>query len=454
MTIRPLRMRRPGARAVGLGAAALAVVLTCAGQAPVSASDDPGGPGIERVNVSGDGAQADEAKWRSDDAPAISSDGRYVAFSSTSDILVPGDTNGALDVFVRDRQEKTTERVNVSSSGAQASGETKGHGLALSPDGRYVVFASNADNLVAGDTWTKGSDLFLHDRQARTTVRIGTGATHQYPDAAFSPDGRYLSHTVHAKGGLVLYDMQTRTSQKLGTFHGSAPSLSTDARRIAFTSDDTNLVPGDTNGDTDVFVYERQTGAITRANLTSTGGQAVSLECCGSFEPAISADGRIVAFESDARNMVPDDTNQIEDMFVRDLTARTTERVSVASDGTQGEWNWVYGLGARQAEITADGRYVFFASDLNGLVTGFDGSWNRIYRHDRQTRTTSVVSDTDPKSEELALNPAITPEGRHVAFSSDSGTLVPGDTNGDRDIFVRTGSLLDPARVDRSASSY
>ncbi|MGW0537191.1 TolB family protein [Streptomyces sp. NPDC003032] len=417
-----------------MGAAALAVALAFAGHDPASAADTPG---IERVSVSSDGTQAEEPKWRSD-GPAISSDGRYVAFTSTSDNLAPGDTNGALDVFVRDRQSKTTERVNVSSSGAQASGETKGDGLAISPDGRYVVFASNADNLVAGDTWTKGPDLFLHDRQTRTTVRIGTGTTDQYPDAAFSPDGRYLSHTVHAKPGLVLYDMETRTGRRLGTFHGDSPSLSTDARRIAFTSDDTDLVPGDTNGDTDVFVYERQTGTITRANLTSTGGQAVTQECCGSFEPSISADGRHVAFESDAHNMVPKDTNTTADIFVRDLQAKTTERVSVASDGTEGERNWIFDMGAADAEITADGRYVFFSCDQNGLVPGFDDYQNPIYLHDRQTRTTSVMSDPVAANRESAFNPAITPDGRHVGFNSGSDKLVPGDTNGDQDIFVRT----------------
>ncbi|WP_399931537.1 TolB family protein [Streptomyces kanamyceticus] len=418
-------------------AAALAVVLACAGQAPVSAADAPGTAVFERVSVAGDGTQADEVKWRAD-APAISSDGRYVAFTSTAANLVPGDTNGSLDVFVRDRQARTTERVSVSGSGGQASGEASGTGLAISPDGRYVVFGSNADNLVPGDTWTQGSDLFLHDRQARTTVRIGTGATHQYPDAAFSPDGRYLSHTVHAKGGLVLYDMETRTGRRLGTFHGDAPALSTDARRIAFTSDDTNLVPGDTNGDTDVFVYERLTGAVTRANLTSTGQQAVSQDCCGSYDPAISADGRHVAFESDAENLVPNDTNTSRDLFVRDLQTRTTERANVTDDGTEGERNWVYDLGARGAQISADGRYVFFYSSQNKLVPGFDDDQTSVYARDRETRTTSVVSDPVAAHRETAFDPAITPDARHIAFSSGSDKLVPDDTNGDRDIFVRT----------------
>ncbi|WP_223777519.1 hypothetical protein [Streptomyces sp. 135] len=158
-----------------MGAAALAVVLACAGQAPVSAADAPGTAGFERVNVAGDGTQADEVKWRAD-APAISSDGRYVAFTSTAANLVPGDTNGSLDVFVRDRQARTTERVSVSGSGGQASGEASGTGLAISPDGRYVVFGSNADNLVPGDTWTPSPD----HRPSRPTSRSA-------PTAAISP---------------------------------------------------------------------------------------------------------------------------------------------------------------------------------------------------------------------------------------------------------------------------
>ncbi|CAM5648871.1 putative protein OS=Streptomyces alboniger OX=132473 GN=CP975_25445 PE=3 SV=1 [Streptomyces alboniger] len=431
-------MRTPFTTAAA--ALSLALALSFTGPAPASAdstADSTEAPGIERVSVADDGTQANETTFRSD-GPAVSSDGRFVAFTSTASNLVPGDTNGALDVFVRDRQARTTERVNVSGSGAQASGETKGTALALSPDGRYVVFASNADNLVAGDTHTKGPDLFLRDRQTRTTTRIATGATTQYPHAAFSPDGRYLSHTVHSGGGLVLFDMETRTGRRLGTFRGSAPSLSTDARWIAFTSTDTGLVPGDTNGLSDVFVYERQTGAVSRVNLTSTGGQSATTDCCGSFAPSISADGRYVAFDSDADNLVPGDKNQIGDVFVRDLRERTTERVSVAGDGSEGERNWLHDMGARNARISADGRYVFFSCDQNGLVPGFDDYQNPIYLHDRRTRATSVVSDPVGAVREAAFHPAITPGGRHVAFNSGSEALVPGDTNKAQDIFIRT----------------
>ncbi len=198
---------------------------------------------------------------------------------------------------------------------------------------------------------------------------------------------------------------------------------------MAFESNASNLVSGDTNGRPDVFVHDRQTGATERVSMASDGTQGNS----DSGSPALSTDGRYVVFRSWATNLVPNDTNNMGDVFVHDRQTGETTLVSVASDGTQANRH------SYSRSITFDGRYVVFYSDADNLVPGdTNGTWD-VFVHDRQTGTTervSVASDgTQPNN--FSNDPAITDDGRYVAFRSDASNLAPGDTNGYEDIFVK-----------------
>jgi Tol biopolymer transport system component len=243
---------------------------------------------VERVSVSTAGTQGDGASTYC----AVSGDGRFVAFLSAADNLVAGDTNGHVDVFVRDRQLGTTERVSVSTAGAQADADCLGP--AISADGRFVVFSSAATTLVPADTNGK-LDVFVHDRQTGITERVSVSSA-----------------------GVQ------------GDNNSAFPSISGDGRFVAFWSAATNLVSGDTNAHSDVFVHDRQTGVTERVSVSSAGVQA---DGDSLVSPAISADGRFVAFYSSATNLVPGDTNAQADVFVGDRQLGTTERVSVSSAG-------------------------------------------------------------------------------------------------------------------------
>lgn len=310
------------------------IVLTTAGGSPAAAAADASAHVPVRVSVSSVEQQGNRASG----GPSVSADGRYVVFSSTASNLVAGDTNKASDVFVRDRRTGTTRRVSVSSAGTQADRGSNTAPLAVSADGRYVVFASPATNLVAGDR-SDASDVFRRDMTTGRTALVSRSSTglqsnrsSEYP--RMTPDGRYVAFTSTATNfvpgptGLqyevFLRDLRTGTTSWVSTRRsgGAATrgsflqSLSADARYIAFTSDSTDLVPGDTNGSSDVFIRDRRTGTLRRASGTGTGTQADS----GSADGALSADGSRIAFTSLADNLVAGDSNGVADVFLRVLT--------------------------------------------------------------------------------------------------------------------------------------
>lgn len=236
---------------------------------------------VERVSVGAYG----EASGRSE-ASSVSARGRVVAFRSYATDLVRGDSNGIPDVFVRDRRRGVTERVNVSSRGEEANDATF-RGM-LSADGRFVGFRSRATNLVPGDT-NDALDVFVHDRVTGRTTRISVSSS--------AAQARATGFDEHARHDLFM----------------SRPFLSADGRFAAFTSRASNLVRGDRNGDPDVFVHDLETGRTIRVSVRADGREANG----GSFVSGISADGRIVAFQSFATNLAPGDTNGHRDVFVR-----------------------------------------------------------------------------------------------------------------------------------------
>jgi Putative Ig domain/Fibronectin type III domain/WD40-like Beta Propeller Repeat len=250
-----------------------------------------------RVSVASDGTQANDYSWN---VPAISADGRYVAFYSSASNLVVGDTNNSTDVFVHDTVAGTTTRVSTATGGTQANNNSRS--VAISADGNYVAFASDASNLVAGDT-NNATDVFMHDMATGATTRVSV-----------------------ATGGT-----QANNTSDGSTNSENPPSISADGRYIAFHSDASNLVAGDTNGQTDVFVRDQVAGTTTRVSLASDGSQAAGGP---SYAPAISADGSYLTFTSLASNLVAGDTNGTYDTFVRRLGAASVT-VTVTNPGPQ-----------------------------------------------------------------------------------------------------------------------
>jgi len=216
---------------------------------------------VERVSVASDGTQANFFSQE----PSISADGRFVAYLSAATNLVPGDTNSPFvaDVFVFDRQTSTTELVSVASDGTQANGTQLNP--SISADGLFVTYVSEASNLVPGDT-NRVPDVFVFDRQTKTTERVSVAS-----------DGTQ-ANSAHR-----------------------SPSISADGRFVTYSSLASNLVPGDTNGTLDIFLFDRQTGATERVSVASDGTEGNS----SSNQPSISADGRFVSYQDAASNLVP-----------------------------------------------------------------------------------------------------------------------------------------------------
>jgi Tol biopolymer transport system component len=324
-----------------------------------------------RVSVDSEEGQA--AEYRSEPF-AASADGRYVAFTSAAPNLAPDDTNNTWDVLVRDRRTGTTSRVSQSTAGI--AGDSSSYGQSLTPDGRYVSFTSDATNLVPGDT-NGAHDGFVHDRHTGRTSRVTLTAGDTEADArsyapAISTDARFVAFVSEATNvvpgdtngvaDVFLRDRWAGTTVRVSGANADAPSdapaISADGRYVAFTSE-AALVPGDTNGMADVFVRDVRTGSLRRVNVSTTGAQANAL----TVSPTMSADGRYVAFTSEAA-LVPGDTDGVADVFLRDLRAGATVRASLAADGGQGDGGSYHGV------VTPDGRYVAFASAATNLVPG------------------------------------------------------------------------------------
>jgi Tol biopolymer transport system component len=406
------------------------------------------------VSIASAGGQADN----SSNYAAMSADGRYVAFTSVAANLVAGDTNGTSDVFVRDRQTGTTERVSIDSAGAE--GTNYSDDPAISADGRYVAFGSTADNLVAGDT-NGSDDAFVRDRQTGTTERVsidsaGVQGNDYTGDVVISADGRYVGFYSYADNlvagdtngtaDVYVHDRQTGTTE-LASLNGAGaqgptestePALSADGRYVAFTSHSDNLVAGDTNATGDVYVRDRQTGTTERVNLDSNGVQSIGND---SSEPAISADGRYVTFSSSAENLVAGDTNMSRDIFVRDSVAGVTERVSSDSAGSQGDHS------SSNSAISADGRHIAFTSSADNLVDDDTNGTSEVFVRDLQTRTTErvTIDSAGAQGNGGSSESALSADGRYIAFASSADNLVTGDTNGVADVFVRDrGAMVAP----------
>lgn len=420
--------------------------LTCGtaalGAAPAAGADR----GVtSRVSVSSSGQQGNGVTGQY----AVSADGRFVAFVSDASNLVPGDGNGDFDVFLRDRLAGRTRLVSVSTSGQQSNGGS--FTPAISADGRFVVFQSSATNLVPGDT-NDAPDVFIRDLLSGVTRRVsvsssGEQARGQSFSGTISANGRFVAFTSDAPNlvrrdtngaqDVFVWDRQVGLTRRISvsTFgeqsnsFSEESSISADGRYVAFDSAASNLVPGDPGPYANVFVRDRLAG-VTR--LVSTGTSARWANG-SSFNPSISADGRFVAFDSLASNLVPGDTNGATDVFVHDRRVRDTERVSIGSSGRQADDF------SDDPAISADGRFVAFRSFASNLVPSDTNAYSDVFVRDRRAGRTDLisVSTSGRQGNANSYGPAISADGGSVFFGSDATNLVPRDTNNVADVFAR-----------------
>ena len=378
--------------------------------------------------------------------PSISGDGRTVAFTSLATGLVPGDTNTSTDVFLRDLDGGTTTRISVTSDGAQV--DSHSDSPAISSDGRYVAFRSSASNLVPGDTNVRG-DVFVHDLDTGTTTRVsvasdGTEGNDNAVYPAISSDGRSVTFASFASNlvpgdtngtwDVFVHDLDTGTTTRVSVAsdgtqsdgQSALSSISGDGNIITYQSLASTLVPGDTNGTYDVFVHDRDTGSTTRVSVGSDGTQGSH----ASAGPAISGNGRFVIFSSGAA-LTPPDTNSTSDVFVHDRDTGTTTRISESAGGEEATNS------SNVGSISSDGRYIAYESAASNLVPGDTNQTSDAFVHDTETGITTRVSLTSVGRQAGALSyePAISSDGRIVAFASNA-PLVPGDSNGLPDVFV------------------
>jgi TolB protein len=387
---------------------------------------------------------------------ALSSDGRYVAFASDSDDLAPLDTNFERDTFVHDCLTGLTERVSVNDAGiGQDSGGFQFGRPEISADGRFVAFDSPASNLTALDTHGL-YQIYVRDRLLGTTrcMSLSTGgecADAHAGDPRMSRDGRVIAFSS-AAGNLVpgdddgpfaadvfVHDRRTGATTEVSWGLGGAPvpvnvlldGLSDDGRFVTFHSVGATFVAGDGNGLSDVFLHDRKTG-LTELVSRGPWGRAGHGTSAGS---AVSADARYVAFTSEADDLVPGDGNGQSDVFLRDRLARTTVRVSVNAQGGEAD-------GASSVfALSSDGRFVMLQSAASNLVPG-DGNGERdLFRKDVLTGAVERISVSTGGAEvgpgSLVTGSHCTPDGRLVGFLSLDAGLVPGDTNANFDSFVR-----------------
>lgn len=413
---------------------------------------------IRRVSINSNKGESDNESH-----PAkISADGRYVVFRSNATNLVDGDTNADKDIFRHDTQTGTTIRISVASDGQQGNGSSLG--ADISADGRYVVFESTASNLVDDDT-NDGFDIFKHDTETGMTTRVSVDSNGDQADKIptflglsipssrepiITPDGRYVVFSSSANDLVSRYtngqlrdifrhDTQTgstilvsvNSAEQQTDKDSNGPDISDDGRYVVFSSMATNLVNGDTNAataTTDIFRHDILTGVTTRVSVDSTGQQGNG----SSFFSQISEDGRYVFFASSATNLVSGDTNAAADVFKHDTQTGSTTRVSVDTTGQQGDGD------SYSPAISANGRYVMFTSNATNLVSDDTNATVDVFKHDEQTGRTTCVSlnSAGQQANSHSEAPSISFDSRYVVFSSFATNLVPeGDTNLSYDIF-------------------
>ena len=333
--------------------------------------------------------------------PSVSADGRYVVFNSgATDLVNPPDSLGNSDVFLRDRVAGSTERISVNTSGGEPDNWSSNP--SVSADGRYVVFDSGATDLVSPSDSLSHGDVFLRDRVSGTTERVSV----KYNTSAGEPDG-----------------------------YSSNPSVSADGRYVVFQSSATDLVnPSDSLSQTDIFLRDRVVGSTERISVNTNGGEPNNY----SSQSSISANGRYIVYLSFASDLVDNDNNGQNDVFIYDRILQTTERVNVNDAGEEANGQTsTYG----GAALSSDGRYVAFTSSATNLVENDNNAAPDVFRRDRKIGKVirnSVNTNGEEVSGASPYNVEMSANGRFIVFGSTANDLVePNDPGTTTDIFMR-----------------
>lgn len=439
-------MRKPGLFTASIGMLLLVLTSTSAFAGSDNGSVVAASEATSLVSIAMDGAVGNSRSFQA----SISSDGRYIAFASVATNLVPGDTNDHADVFLRDLATQQTSRISLAFDGSEPDHQALWP--SISGDGRYVAFQSHASNLIAHDE-NFTTDVFVHDRETEKTTRvsIATGGTEADKESAYpsiSADGRYVVFASQAtnlvpedtneKTDIFVHDRETRETSRVsvatdgteGNDISLYPSISGHGRYVAFSSRASTLVAACGDGNAwDIFMHDR----MTSETRCIAGDPDFDPENGSSISASVSADGRYVAFLSSYATLVPQDTNEFRDIFVYEITSGKISRASVASDGTESNNH------SSQPSISADGRYVAFTSNATNLVSGDTNADADIFVHDRTTGQTTRVSlgAGNTEGNDTSYEPSISGNGRYVAFESEADNFFAQDTNGFSDIFIR-----------------
>ena len=347
----------------------------------------------QRLTASSDGSPANSSHFSQAE---MTYDGRYIAFVSSASNLVANDTNGTLDIFLYDRDTDSITRASNGIAGAEANGGSYYISIA---SGGAMVFTSNASNLTGGDT-NGQPDVFL----------------------AFSGGASPSIISVGING----------TQSNGGSFNAS---ITDNTQFITYYSDATNLVAGDTNSNTDIFIYNSATNTTDRLignGGVQANGNSYDPEISSGFDVDMQAWGRFIVFRSDATNLVAgSDTNGTFDVFLYDRDTQNITRISEAADGAVGNNS------SQDISISSDGRYITYSSSADNLVSGDSNSKEDIFLYDRETGVTELISMNEGvQSNGNSTSATISDDGRFITYDSDATNLVAGATSGVRQVYL------------------
>jgi hypothetical protein len=392
----------------------------------------------------------------SSESPVITPDGRYVAFSSTATNLMPGVTTAG-EIYIRDLTTAQTKWASVNARSIAYSllgtSNVVSYCPSISSDGNFVAFETatnppsfNANGLVLRqNTQTSGTDI------VGTNANVTSGPLGDFYTLNMTPDGRFISFVANVAGNspavntaIYLWDAQTGTNTLVSMNRDSglvsdgicsSPSVSSNGQFVAFIGSGTNLVANSLAGEFHVYIRDQQAGITKLVDGNTNGvGSGVSPVTF----PGLSADGRFMVFDCVNGNLVPNDRNHADDVFVRDMVAETTELISVPDPTlTSHTPNGISGF--YPGSVSADGRYVAFSSDADDLIPGDTNSQRNVFVRDLLLGTNVLVSaDTNGVAASgFSFEPAISGDGRYVAFSSYANNLIAGDANITQDVFLR-----------------